>query len=137
MVDRDTVSACPAEPGAYALVIGTGRPVRLVVKGREFRIGPGIHVYAGSARGPGGLRARIARHFRRDKAVRWHVDRLTGVAACVAAVAVPGGRECAIAAALAAGGRFAFAAPGFGASDCRTCPGHLLAPVSGNTGGAG
>ena len=38
---------------------------------------PGFYLYVGSARDPGGLRARIERHLRRDKAKRWHIDYLT------------------------------------------------------------
>ncbi|HYA22015.1 MAG TPA: DUF123 domain-containing protein [Thermoproteota archaeon] len=38
---------------------------------------PGLYLYVGSARGPGGLRARVARHLRRDKVRKWHIDYLT------------------------------------------------------------
>jgi len=37
----------------------------------------GFYLYAGSAFGPGGLNARIGRHFRQDKKIRWHVDNLS------------------------------------------------------------
>lgn len=37
----------------------------------------GILAYVGSARGPGGLRTRIKRHFSKDKILRWHIDYLT------------------------------------------------------------
>jgi Uri superfamily endonuclease len=42
-----------------------------------FTFAPGFYLYIGSARGPGGLRARIERHLRKDKVKRWHIDYLT------------------------------------------------------------
>ena len=35
---------------------------------------PGIYAYVGSARGPGGVRARVCRHVAREKRLRWHID---------------------------------------------------------------
>ncbi len=40
---------------------------------------PGHYAYVGSAFGPGGIRARLGRHFRRDKKTRWHIDYLSSV----------------------------------------------------------
>jgi Uri superfamily endonuclease len=37
---------------------------------------PGYYIYVGSALGPGGLRARVSRHFRKTKAKHWHIDYL-------------------------------------------------------------
>ncbi|MGE5612498.1 MAG: DUF123 domain-containing protein, partial [Bacillota bacterium] len=59
----------PATPGAYVLVIRLDRAAAGLPAGR--------YLYCGSARGPGGLRARVGRHMRKGKVVRWHVDRLT------------------------------------------------------------
>ncbi|MDC7789088.1 GIY-YIG nuclease family protein [Rhodoplanes sp. TEM] len=87
-------------------------------------LAPGRYLYCGSARGPGGLRARIARHLRRRKTLRWHVDRLTTRGTVIAVWAVPDGDECALAGALAG---LPVPIPGFGASDCRRCPSHLFA----------
>jgi Uri superfamily endonuclease len=36
----------------------------------------GRYLYCGSAKGRGGLKARLSRHMRRGKSVRWHVDQL-------------------------------------------------------------
>lgn len=102
-------------------------PLHLAVRGRLRDFTPGWYAYAGSANGPGGLRARLARHFRRDKAPHWHVDPLAMAAGELAAVAVPGGNECAIAAVLTGSGSFAHVHEGFGSSDCRICRSHLLA----------
>jgi Uri superfamily endonuclease len=38
---------------------------------------PGRYIYAGSAYGPGGLKARVSRHMRRAKRSQWHIDQLT------------------------------------------------------------
>jgi Uri superfamily endonuclease len=116
----------PDSRGAYLLFIALDQPLQFVLGRRVLRFGPGLYVYAGSARGPGGIRARLARHFRREKKLHWHVDRLTAAAARLSALAIAGGEECDVAARLAASRRFVFAHPGFGSSDCRTCESHLL-----------
>ena len=43
-------------------------------------LAPGCYVYAGSARGPGGIRARVRRHLRPDKTPHWHIDQVTAYA---------------------------------------------------------
>ena len=85
---------------------------------------PGRYLYAGSARGPGGMRARLARHQRADKQTHWHIDRLTLAGTVPGAWIFPGGDECAIVAALS---HLPVPLPGFGSSDCRRCVSHLLA----------
>lgn len=88
---------------------------------------PGRYAYAGSALGPGGVRARLERHLRASGRPHWHVDHLRSVARPESAWWVHAGErlECRWAAALA--GRPGTARPvaGFGASDCG-CPGHLV-----------
>jgi len=118
----------PRAPGAYLLVLDLTRPCR--VESARFgaaRLAPGRYLYAGSARGPGGLRARILRHARRDKNPHWHVDRLTRRARLAAVLIWPEGGECALAqAALRIAGAHC-PIPGFGASDCPRCVSHLVA----------
>ena len=117
----------PDAPGAYALILRLDRDARLDIAtlGRP-ALPPGLYLYAGSARGPGGIRARVRRHLRHPKARVWHIDRLTEAARVEAVIAFPGGRECAVADfAAARGARVPI--PRFGASDCRTCEAHLLA----------
>lgn len=116
----------PTFPGAYALCLRLEAPLRIDLPGAAGVLPAGRHVYAGSAYGPGGVRARLKRHFRPDKRPHWHVDRLTAAAVDLAAVALEGGRECAIVAALQRSTGARHAIPGFGASDCRTCRSHLL-----------
>ncbi|MCS7178872.1 MAG: GIY-YIG nuclease family protein [Anaerolineae bacterium] len=100
--------------------------VRVGCRG-EFDLLPGWLAYVGSARGAGGLAARLARHQRYPRPLRWHVDFLLPVARPVAAWWAVGTerRECLWAATLARMPGASRLIPGFGASDCR-CPGHLI-----------
>lgn len=126
MIRVDAIEALPAAPGAYALLLALPRAVAAPERLDGAPLGPGLYVYAGSARGPGGIRARVARHARRGKPRHWHVDRLTEVGRIAAAVAIPDGRECAVVETLRTRPGVGFPVPGFGASDCRACPAHLL-----------
>ena len=120
----------PADAGAYLLAIRIDAPLAI----DRPRLGapvlpPGCYLYAGSARGPGGLRARVGRHFRRDKPCRWHVDSLTLACGDIAALLVADGDECILVSTLLDSQRFQSALPGFGSSDCRRCESHLLRPI--------
>ncbi len=114
--------AIPAVPGAYALVV--------VLEAPAAGLPPGRYIYCGSARGSGGLGARLSRHMRRGKAVRWHVDRLTEAGRVLGAWVFEGGDECALVRALA---HLPVPLPGFGSSDCRACASHLLSWPEGQT----
>lgn len=113
----------PAQPGAYALLVELTEPLVFAFAGAPAALPKGFYVYCGSARGPGGLAARVARHMRRDKTLRWHIDRLTTAGRVHGAWLFPGGDECALARRLA---RLPTPLPGFGASDCRACVSHLF-----------
>ena len=129
----------PGEPGCYVLAVR-------VLEGLEVRAGRlravlerGLYLYVGSAGGPGGLRARVSRHFRRGKRVWWHIDRLTtsphamvvGVAYCArSGCGVPG--ESRVVSCLASRGYTPVA--GFGSSDDPGSPGHLLKAPAGPEG---
>jgi sugar fermentation stimulation protein A len=82
----------------------------------------GFYAYCGSAMG--GLGARINRHLRREKKIRWHVDyllekgRVRGVLFAVTNERL----ECRLAECL---GNVFNNYPGFGSSDCH-CPSHLF-----------
>ncbi|MGB0721771.1 MAG: GIY-YIG nuclease family protein [Gammaproteobacteria bacterium] len=82
----------------------------------------GRYVYTGSARR--NLEARVARHLRRDKTLRWHIDYLLArPEARVLRVERSNRNECAWNQSV----HGKPAAPGFGASDCRAgCGAHLL-----------
>jgi Uri superfamily endonuclease len=86
---------------------------------------PGYYAYLGSAFGPGGLNARIRRHLRRDKKLRWHIDYLRKFTLDTCAYYEETSRkECLFANELVeAGGRIL--QKGFGSSDC-SCDSHLV-----------
>jgi Uri superfamily endonuclease len=91
------------------------------------RFSAGWYAYAGSARGPGGLAARISRHLRSPKPQRWHVDYLREHAQPVQIWYALGARkrECAWVQALSGLPGASVPVRRFGASDCR-CPAHLV-----------
>jgi len=111
-----------APPTTYQLLIRVPRPLKLQVgKFGFFTFPKGAYLYTGSAKR--NLEARVARHLRQEKTLRWHIDYL---------LAAPGVRvtevrratedECRLNQATAG----EIVAPGFGASDCRHgCGSHL------------
>jgi len=117
----------PSSPGAYLLLIELGEAVA-IWRPRRGRLGPGQYLYAGSAYGPGGLKARIARHMRRNKTRRWHIDQVTGRGKVRGAWVWPMGSECAFVE-LCSG--VPIALEGFGSTDCTRCSSHLLGPAAG------
>jgi len=64
-------------PGTYALILLSAAD-QLIEIGKlgPFSIPRGFYVYVGSARGPGGLKARIAHHERISQRPHWHMDYL-------------------------------------------------------------
>lgn len=130
MMDIDSAHppALPGAPGAYVLVIDLDRALRLdIARLAPAVLPPGRYAYCGSAHGPGGLRARVARHRRAGKAAHWHVDRLTAAGRIVAVHAIERGRECDLVARLLEAPGAVVPVRGFGSSDCRRCPAHLVA----------
>ncbi len=89
----------------------------------QFRLKRGFYLYVGSAQK--NLSARLERHGKKKKPMRWHIDYLSSKSEMLGALEISGPRqrECELARELA--GMFELAAPGFGASDCR-CGGHLF-----------
>jgi Uri superfamily endonuclease len=66
-----------AQPGTYALILFS--PTKKTIE--VGRLGPlplqrGFYVYLGSARGPGGVRARLAHHQKVSRRPHWHIDYL-------------------------------------------------------------
>jgi Uri superfamily endonuclease len=117
-----SAAAAPGEAGAYALLIALEAPLEVKAGAKEASLAPGLYLYCGSARGPGGLAARIARHMRQEKRAHWHVDQLSRAGRVLGAFLFPGGDECAVNAALVG---FPTPIEGFGSSDCRRCCSHL------------
>ena len=119
--------------GTYLLWIRLDQPAPITV-GRlgTFPFPAGWYAYAGSALGPGGLEARLARHLqarrgRAKKRLHWHIDYLLQHAhvAQVWQIISPARLECAWASAIRALPGAETPVPGFGASDCR-CSAHLV-----------
>lgn len=107
---------------SYQLCIEVPQPVRCAI-GRlgVFDFPAGRYVYTGSAKR--GFEARIARHLRSAKTLRWHIDYLLA-APGVRVTAVRRSRrgECA----LNRSGAGGILVAGFGASDCSAgCGAHL------------
>ena len=123
----DGTRTIPDGTGTYALILLNRRAQTFTI-GRlgTFIFPRGYYVYIGSAFGPGGLAARVGRHLRPHKPLRWHVDYLT---TCLPVVRVwhtrhPEPQECTWAGHFQTLGGTSIV-PGFGASDCR-CSAHLL-----------
>jgi len=107
---------------SYQLRIDVERPIRIGV-GRlgRFLFPAGRYVYTGSAKR--NLDQRIARHLRKEKKLRWHIDWLLS-ASGVKIVAVKRSREAECILNQEVIG--VVVVPGFGASDCRRgCGSHL------------
>ena len=122
----DAAPELPGEPGAYVLLIRLDSELPLDMPSfRGKSLSPGLYAYCGSAYGPGGIRARVSRHLRKEKPMRWHVDRLTAAGRVEQVGILVAGRECNLVTELLTHGGLQ-ALPGFGSSDCRTCAGHLL-----------
>jgi histidyl-tRNA synthetase len=114
----------PSLPGAYAMAIELTDKVAVRLSGRSSRILPaGRYLYCGSAKGPGGLKARLSRHMRRCKSVRWHVDQLTEQGFVIGGWIFPEGDECRL---VQMCSHLPMPIAGFGSSDCATCRSHLL-----------
>lgn len=127
-VTEKDIGKMPIVRGAYVLALRLDEEVPVALpRSAAGRLVPGWYLYMGSARGSGGVRARVRRHFRQTKKLHWHIDRLTAVSAEMAALSVAGGNECELLGKLLEHPRFGVAVPGFGNTDCRRCASHLLA----------
>lgn len=111
------------DSGSYQLVIKLADKRRIKV-GRlgSFVFPAGYYVYTGSAKR--GLEARIARHLRRDKKLRWHIDYLLQFATVVEVNRYPNEVECELNKILSRQGGKVIVER-FGSSDCM-CETHLL-----------
>lgn len=130
MPDADPPSSLRAAPGSYALVLRASRSATVEVGALgTLDVVPGTYVYAGSAFGSGGVRARVRRHARSAdaKTLHWHVDFVRAATALdrvwVTYDAVR--RECDWARLLRALPGATTPLDGFGASDC-ACTTHLV-----------
>ena len=113
----------PGTDISYQLFIEVTRPVQCRVgQLGVIRFPAGSYVYTGSARR--GLEARLARHARKAKSLRWHIDYLLATP-CVRIVWIERSAvsECCLNRSVAG----VIVAPRFGASDCTSgCGSHLM-----------
>ena len=128
----------PPERGTYALCLSLEQSCRLKVGAfGTYDFPVGIYVYLGSARGMGGLRARLGRHLLGQGQRRWHIDFLRSSAQVVGvlytiqqdemgASLMP--LECSWSQAVSKLPGAFIPVARFGASDCRSgCLAHLAA----------
>lgn len=115
------------QPGTYALILRSRRRTTLTIGRRgSLEIAPGYYVYVGSAFGPGGVAARVRRHFRRAKKKHWHIDYLREVLAPIVAwCSYDAERLEHRWAAVFQDLPGMTPVPGFGCTDCR-CEAHLF-----------
>lgn len=114
------------DSGLYQLVVRLPR-ARAITVGHlgRFLFPAGYYVYTGSARR--GLEARVARHTRRRKRMRWHIDYLLrhGAVIEVKRYGIGGLSECELSRRVEELPGSGVVAPGFGSSDCG-CATHLI-----------
>ncbi len=126
----------PIETGIYTLFLRLLDPC-VVRVGRlgHFKMPAGKYACKGSARGQGGLRARLGRHLRGNGKTHWHIDYLRaksevlGYAYFKAEETGTGDfpAECAWNQALLDLNVASLPVPGFGTSDCMSgCGAHLV-----------
>lgn len=118
------------DAGAYQLHIIIGTPVSIRVGALgEVEFAPGTYIYTGRA--TRGLKARLQRHQRRDKPLRWHIDYLTSHPEVeidwIEIVSEDPEVECVENQELLRKRGASVPVMGFGASDCRAgCLAHLV-----------
>ena len=116
------------DPGTYILIlrIDNTRDIEIGRIGKH-TVKKGYYFYAGSAFGPGGIRARISRHLRVDKTKRWHIDYIRDAGSVVSALVNYGKKkkECTWASKMNLSQITTTPILNFGSSDC-SCKSHLF-----------
>ena len=137
ILDRRKIKGLPAGKGAYLLLLNLLSLATISTKhSNKVDFSPSWYIYAGSAYGPGGVRARLLRHCNRKKKIHWHIDQLS-VVADTYAMTFFDDNECRLLRVLEKSKDFKFPLKGFGSTDCRSCASHLLrwAPMVAGAGG--
>ncbi len=117
----------PDTPGAYCVMLDLARAERLpIARLNAPLLAAGRYLYGGSARGPGGMRARLARHLGLEKKNHWHVDHLRAAARVMGAAGFLQAGECRLIQRLMELPGVFVPLPGFGSTDCRACVSHLV-----------
>ncbi len=126
---KELMGTVPRVPGIYVLIVRILTTTHLRVGSLGVvEVPEGYVVYVGSAWGFGGLKSRLSRHVRRDKAIKWHIDYITcSHFARVEAIvyAEYARRELEHVLAMEFSKLFKPLTRGFGSSDCR-CIAHAF-----------
>lgn len=112
------------DSGIYISIFYLPKTANITVgKLGAFNFREGFYFYIGSAQR--NLSARLERHSKKKKPLRWHIDYLSIKAEMLGAITILGTREFECQLAKKLGSMYEVAVPDFGASDCR-CGGHLF-----------
>lgn len=112
------------ESGIYIAIFYIPKSVTIQIgQLGKFNFRNGVYFYIGSAQR--NLSARLERHSKKKKTLRWHIDYLSVKADMLGAITILGTRDLECQLAKKIGRMFELAVPGFGASDCK-CGGHLF-----------
>lgn len=77
MENVKSVSEIQSLSGAYLLILKSQISTTIEIgKIGSMDVQKGYYFYVGSAFGPGGIKARVNRHLKHDKSLRWHIDYL-------------------------------------------------------------
>ena len=123
------VSDIPQKVGSYCLIFHLKNSINVSIgKSGKFYFNSGYYYYFGSAKGSGGLRARMNRHISMEKKKFWHMDYLRPHMIFTSAVfTLQINLECAWCQKIEENPAFDVPVKGFGASDClASCKAHLL-----------
>ncbi|MCX8024563.1 MAG: GIY-YIG nuclease family protein [Thermanaerothrix sp.] len=120
----------PAVPGIYGLILWLPHTSHVRI-GRlgTYDFSAGWYAYWGSARGPGGIAARIHHHLNPTVRPHWHLDFLRpyGQIKAVLFTPYPAYPECQWVQQALTFPNVTAPVQGFGSRDCRKkCPSHLL-----------
>ncbi|MCD6428457.1 MAG: GIY-YIG nuclease family protein [Desulfurococcales archaeon] len=113
---------------SYVLVINVLKEVTISIKSLGTVVfEPGTYIYIGSANVKNPL-ARVLRHFKRNKRVKWHIDYLTSApeARVTTAIVCYGLTEEAIYSTISQLEFVSVTVRGFGSTDCRKHATHLF-----------
>jgi Uri superfamily endonuclease len=102
--------------GSYFLIIRLDENKTVHTKAREFSLRKGYYVYVGSAMNS--LEKRVARHFRKDKKLHWHIDYLLKEAKLLRAYLIPSEERLEERLSMAVS-KFGEPVEGFGAGDVK------------------
>jgi Uri superfamily endonuclease len=102
--------------GSYFLIIRLDENKTVRTKAREFPLRKGYYVYVGSAMNS--LEKRVARHFRKDKKLHWHIDYLLKEAKLLRAYLIPSEERLEEKLSMAVS-KFGEPVEGFGAGDVK------------------